>query len=161
MTHRTPLVVLASCLALALSACASQPQQSSSADSMAMSGPANVSCKLAFSLTGWAAVVKHATGNGVITCDNGTSQAVTITAEGGGLTVGKYHIDNGHGTFTDVHGIKETYGKYLQGEAHAGATKSGNAQALSKGTVSLALAGSGQGVGLGVAVGVFNIQPRQ
>lgn len=161
MIKRTPLVVLASCVALALTGCATQSQQSSSADAVPMSGPANVTCKLAFSLTGWAAVVKHATGAGVVSCDDGTSQAVTISAEGGGLTVGKYNINNGHGTFTDVHGIKQTFGKYIQGEVHAGATKSGNAQVMSKGTVSLALAGSGQGVGLGVSVGVFNIQPTQ
>lgn len=159
MTHRTPLVVFASCMALALSACAAQPRQNSSADQMAVTGTADVNCELVFSLTGWAAVVKHASGNGVVTCDDGSRQAVTITARGGGLTVGKYHIDNGHGTFTDVHGIKDTYGKYIQGEVHAGATKSGNAQVLSKGTVSLALAGSGEGIGLGVSVGVFNIEP--
>lgn len=157
MTHRTPLVVFASCMALALSACASQPQQNSSSTSV--TGSADVSCKLAFSLTGWAAVVKHASGNGIVTCDNGTSAPVTITAQGGGLTVGKYHIDNGHGTFTGVHGIKDTYGKYIQGEVHAGATKSGTAQVMSKGTVSLALAGSGEGVGLGISVGVFDIEP--
>lgn len=159
MTYRIPLVVLASCFALALAGCASQSRQNSSTDSMSMSGPATVKCKLAFSLTGWAAVVNHASGNGVVTCDNGTRQPVTISAKGGGLTVGKYHIDNGHGTFTDVHGIKETFGKYIQGEAQAGATKSANAQVMSKGTVSLALAGSGQGVGLGVSVGVFTIEP--
>lgn len=159
MTYRTPLVVLASCLALALTGCASQSRHNSSADSVSMSGPANVKCKLAFSLTGWSAVVKHASGTGVVSCDNGARQAVTISAKGGGITLGKYHIDNGHGTFTDVHGIRETYGNYIQGEAQAGATKSANAQVMSKGTVSLALAGSGQGVGLGVSVGVFTIEP--
>lgn len=159
MTYRTPLVVLASCIALALTGCATQSQQNAPAESVSMTGPANVKCKLAFSITGWAALVKHASGAGVVSCDNGTRQPVSITAKGGGLTVGKYHIDGGHGTFTDVHGIEETYGQYIQGEAHAGATKAGNAQVMSKGTVSLALAGSGEGVGLGVSVGVFNIEP--
>lgn len=161
MTYRTPLAVLASCIALALAGCATQTPQNSSADSVTMSGPADVKCQLRFSLTGWAALVKHASGAGVVTCDNGTSQPVSITAKGGGLTVGKYHIDNGHGTFTDVHGISETYGQYIQGQAHAGAAKAGSAQVLSKGTVSLALAGSGQGVGLGVSVGVLNIEPAR
>lgn len=161
MTYRTPLVVLASCIALALAGCATQSRQSSPAESASMSGPADVECKLAFSLTGWAALVKHANGTGVVTCNDGTSQPVAITAKGGGLTVGKYHIDNGHGTFTDVHSIRDTYGQYIQGEAHAGATKSGNAQVMSKGTVSLALAGSGEGIGLGVSVGVLTIEPTR
>lgn len=157
MSYRTPVAVLVASLALAVSACASQSQQHTSTRA---NTSADVTCKLAFSLTGWAAVVKHANGEGVITCNNGTRAPVTITAHGGGLALGKYHIDNGHGTFTGVHNIQETYGKYVQGEVQAGATKSANAQVLSKGTVSLALAGSGQGVGLGVSVGVFEIQPK-
>jgi len=83
---------------------------------------------------------------------------VKISAKGGGLTVGKSHIDNGTGRFTDVHNINDVLGTYAQGDASAGAVKSGTAQLLTKGTVSLALAGSGEGVELGVSVGGFTIE---
>ena len=83
---------------------------------------------------------------------------VNIAAKGGGLTVGKSHIDNGTGKFTDVHKIDDVLGSYAQGTVHAGAGKSGTAQLLTKGTVSLALAGDGEGINLGVDVGKFTIE---
>ena len=82
---------------------------------------------------------------------------VTISAKGGGLTVGKSHIDNGTGQFSDIHTIDDVLGAYAQGEAHAGVVKSGDAQVLTKGTVSLALAGGGQGMDIGVDVGEFTL----
>jgi hypothetical protein len=119
---------------------------------------ANLDSKLKFSLTGWSLVFKHAEGHGTVSCENGESMAVDISAKGGGITVGKSHIDNGHGRFTDVHNINDVLGTYAQGDVSAGAVKSGTAQILSKGTVSLALAGSGEGVELGVSVGGFTIE---
>jgi hypothetical protein len=86
---------------------------------------------------------------------------VKIEAKGGGLTVGKSHIDNGTGRFTDVHAIDDVLGTYAQGDASAGAVKSGTAQVLSKGTVSLALAGTGEGVELGISVGGFTISKAE
>lgn len=118
---------------------------------------ANLDCKMKFSLTGWSAIYKHAEGNGVVTCENGKSMRVHIEAKGGGLTVGKYHVDNGTGHFTDVHRIDEVLGSYAQGEAQAGVVKSGTAQVLTKGTVSLALAGAGEGVDIGISFGDFKI----
>jgi hypothetical protein len=94
-------------------------------------------CEMRFSLTGWAAIYKHAEGNGVITCNNGESMHVNIVARGGGLTAGKYQVDDG--------------------KANAGLVKSGTAQVLTKGTVSLALAGKGEGVDLGISFGKFTI----
>jgi hypothetical protein len=82
---------------------------------------------------------------------------VKIESKGGGLTAGKSHIDNGTGKFTDVHKIADVLGTYAQGDASAGAVKSGTAQVLTKGTVSLALAGAGEGVELGVSIGGFTI----
>ena len=119
---------------------------------------ANLDCKMKFSLTGWSLILKHAEGHGTVTCENGQSMNVKISAKGGGLTVGKSHIDNGNGRFTDVHRIEDVLGTYVQGDASAGAIKSGTAQVLTKGTVSLALAGSGEGVELGVSVGGFTIE---
>ena len=114
-------------------------------------------CELRFSLKGWAALYKHAEGTGVITCDNGKSYPVNIVAVGGGLTAGKYRVDNGKGKFSDVTNTSDLFGDYAQGEANAALVKGGSAQVLTKGTVSLALAGAGEGVDLGISFGKFTI----
>jgi hypothetical protein len=119
---------------------------------------ADLGCKMKFSLTGWSLIYKRAEGSGTVTCANGTSIPVKISAKGGGLTVGKSHIDNGTGKFTDVHKIEDVLGTYAQGDASIGAVKSGTAQVLTKGTVSLALAGAGEGVDIGVSFGGFTIE---
>jgi len=121
---------------------------------------ANVKCHLKYSLSGWSSIYKHAEGKGYITCDNGQHAAVKITVVGGGLTAGKYHIDNGKGDISNVHGIADVFGDYAQAGAEAGVVKSGTAQVLTKGTTSLALTGTGQGVNLGVSVGKFTISRR-
>jgi hypothetical protein len=124
----------------------------------AQAAEANLDCKLKFSLTGWSLVYKRAEGSGVVTCENGKSLPVKITANGGGLTVGKTHIDNGTGKFTDVHRIEDVLGTYAQGDASIAAGKAGTAQVLTKGNVSLALAGAGEGVDIGVSFGGFTIE---
>lgn len=120
-------------------------------------GSAELDCKLKFSLTTWSAIFKHSEGSGVVTCEDGNSMRVHIEARGGGLTVGKSHVDNGNGRFSDVHKISDVLGSYAQAEAHAGVVKSGTAQVLTKGHVSLALAGAGEGVDLGVDIGQFTL----
>ena len=67
-------------------------------------------------------------------------------------------MDHGTGKFTHVRTLDEVLGHDAQGEAHAGALKSGTAQLLTKGTVSLALEGTGQGIDLGVDVGEFTLK---
>jgi len=114
-------------------------------------------CEMKFNLTGWSAIYKHAEGSGMITCSNGKSYPVNIVAHGGGLTVGKYKVENGTGKFSDVYTPADLFGDYAQGEANAGVVKSGTAQVLTKGTASLALAGSGEGVNLGISFGKFTI----
>jgi len=136
--------------ALALALAIAAPRASEAAE-------ANLDCKLKFSLTGWAAIYKHAEGHGVVTCENGKAMDVKIEAKGGGLTAGKSHIDNGTGKFTDVHKIEDVLGTYAQGDASIGAGKSGTAQVLTKGTVSLALAGAGEGIDIGISFGGFTI----
>ena len=123
----------------------------------AQAAEANLDCSMKFSLTGWSAIYKHAEGTGVVTCENGQSMNVKIEAKGAGLTVGKAHIDDGKGEFTDVHHMSDILGTYAQGEATAAAGKSATAQILTKGTVSLALAGTGEGVNLGISFGGFTI----
>jgi hypothetical protein len=120
---------------------------------------AELDCKLKFSLTGWSLIYKHSEGTGVVSCANGKSMRVNVEAHGGGITVGKSHIDNGTGKFTDVRKIEDVLGTYAQGDASLGAVKSGTAQVLTKGTVSLALAGAGEGVDIGVSIGGFSITP--
>jgi len=121
------------------------------------SAAAKTDCEMRFNLTGWAAIYKHAEGNGVITCSNGESMNVNIVARGGGLTAGKYQVEDGKGKFSDVSSLTELLGNYAQGEANAGLVKGGSAQVLTKGTVSLALAGKGEGVDLGISFGKFTI----
>lgn len=123
----------------------------------AQAAEANLDCTMRFNLTTWSAIYKHAEGSGTVTCKNGQSMRVKISAKGGGLTVGKAHIDDGKGEFTDVHKMSDILGTYAQGEASAAAGKSATAQVLTKGTVSLALAGTGEGVNLGISFGGFTI----
>ncbi len=121
---------------------------------------ATVDCKMDFNLAGWAILYKEASGSGTVTCSNGQSATVNIKAVGGGLTAGKYEIDDGNGTFSKVRDISEIFGTYAQAEAQAGAVKTANAQALTKGPVSLALTGTGRGWDLGVSFGGFTIERR-
>jgi hypothetical protein len=131
---------------------------------LAVSGAAEargtITCKLRFSMAGWSVFYKTASGDGTVSCDNGQRMAVHISAKGGGLTFGKSRIDNGFGEFSGVHDIRDVLGTYATAEAHAGASKSTKAQAMTKGEVSLALAGKGTGWDLGVAFGKFVISAR-
>ncbi|HEX4619332.1 MAG TPA: hypothetical protein VH135_06355 [Steroidobacteraceae bacterium] len=128
---------------------------------MAQDERADLGCKLEFTLSGWSAVYSQAEGKGVVTCKDGTSMPVVISAKGAGLTAGKTQVDHGTGKFTHVRTINEVLGRYAQGEAHAGALKSGTVQLLTKGTVSLALEGSGRGIDVGVDVGEFTLKPAK
>lgn len=125
--------------------------------STSASAAPKLDCNMKFNLTGWSAIFKHAEGTGLINCSNGKSYPVNIVAYGGGLTVGKYKVENGTGTFSDVYSVSDLFGDYAQGEANAGVVKSGTAQVLTKGTASLALAGAGTGVDIGISFGKFTI----
>ncbi len=124
----------------------------------ARAADAGIDCKLHYSLTGWSLIYKHTSGRGTVTCNNGQSMRVLLSAKAVGLTAGKWHIDDGTGTFTDVHTIRDVLGGYAQASANAGVAKSGEAQVLTKGPVSLALAGKGEGVNIGVDIGQFRIK---
>lgn len=142
----TKMLVLASAIAAAALGC-----------TQAGAANAELDCKLHFTLTGWSAIYKHAEGNGVVKCEDGSSMRVDITSKGGGLTVGKSRIDSGTGKFSDVRTIDDVLGRYAQGEVHAGVVKSGTVQVLTKGPVSLALAGNGEGMDLGIAIGELTL----
>ena len=117
----------------------------------------DVSCELSFQLSGWSVFYKESNGSGTIKCSNGQSMAVKLQARGGGLTLGKSTIDDGHGEFSGVDNMNELIGTYVSAEAHAGAVNSAKAQVVTKGEVSLALSGTGRGWDLGVALGNFII----
>lgn len=119
-----------------------------------------VKCKLSFQMSGWSVLYKESSGSGTIKCSNGQSMHVKLRAKGGGLTVGKSTIDDGHGEFSGVSSINELIGTYASAEASAGAVESAKAQVVTKGEVSLALSGTGSGWDLGVAVGNFIISRR-
>lgn len=119
-----------------------------------------IDCRMRFSLAGWSAFYKTASGDGTVTCDNGQKMSVHIRAKGGGLTFGKSEITNGLGKFSEVDNIDQVLGVYASAGAHAGAVNSAEAQALTKGPVSLALSGRGKGWDIGVAFGKFTISRR-
>jgi hypothetical protein len=123
----------------------------------AAAAAANVTCKLTFTMSGWSAFYKTSSGSGTIKCSNGQSMNIKMSAKGGGLTVGKSTIEDGHGEFSAVTGINELLGSYVAAEAHAGAVKSSQAQVMTKGEVSLALSGTGRGWDLGIAFGKLTI----
>lgn len=118
----------------------------------------DLSCQLAFTGNAWSAVVERGTGTGTVACSDGAKLPVAISAMGVGITAGKWSVDNGHGTFTHVRKIDDVIGSFAALAVDAGLGKSGTAQVLSKGTVSLALGGTGQGIDLGISVTEFKIE---
>ena len=138
-----PLVTLATCLSA----------------SVAWAG--STKCTLTFDLHEWAAVYESATGTGKITCDNGQSANVTLRSKGGGLSVGKFTIKDGRGSFTEVSSIDEVFGKYVASERDAGAAKAADAWVMTKEKVSLGLVGTGKGWELGFSAGEFTIEKQK
>jgi hypothetical protein len=122
----------------------------------AMAG--NLTCKMTYSLSGWSAFYKTASGTGRVSCNNGQRMSVKIETKGGGLSFGKYRIRNGFGQFANVNDIRDVLGSYATAEAHASAENSASAQAMTNGKVSLALSGKGKGWSLGVAFSRFAIE---
>ena len=115
-------------------------------------------CRMNYNLKGWSLFYKQYDGTGTVTCENGQSATVQIKVRGGGLTIGKSEISGGVGRFTGVTGIDEIYGTYAAVDGHAGATKSAEAWAMTKGEISLALSGTGRGFDLGIALTGFTIK---
>lgn len=116
-------------------------------------------CTMSFTLKEWSAIVKKAEGRGIITCANGQTADVRLSAKGGGLTAGKGEIRDGKGKFSDVRDIKELFGNYAAADATAGAVKSAGASVVTKGEVTLGLSGTGTGWEVGISFGKFTITP--
>ncbi len=115
-------------------------------------------CELDFSLKGWSFFYKTGRGEGTVRCDNGQTARVALRTRGGGLTLGKFSIDDGFGNFSPVEDISQVFGAYGTASAHAGAARSAAATAMTKGSVSLALAGTGRGFDLGLDFGRFTVR---
>jgi hypothetical protein len=90
-------------------------------------------CRMDYTLKGWSAFYKTSHGSATLTCDNGQTAHAKIEARGGGLTAGKSEVRDGHGKFSEVADIKELFGTYANASAAAGAVKSSEAQAMTKG----------------------------
>jgi len=121
---------------------------------------AGLECTIRFQLSGWSAIYERVDGTGIVACSDGTSLPVLIQARGAGFTVGKSKITNGTGKFVHVRQISDVFGTYAQGDVHAGVVKSGEAEMLTNGKVSLGLAGTGEGVDLGIGMAGFTIRPQ-
>lgn len=117
-------------------------------------------CTMKFSMKGWSAFYATSKGTGHITCDNGQTADVTLSAKGGGLTAGKSTITDGQGKFSEVMDIGDLFGSYAESKAEAAAGSAASARAMTKGEVSLALSGKGKGVELGVSFGKFTITKK-
>jgi hypothetical protein len=117
-------------------------------------------CEMTFTLKSWSALYKSGKGEGTVTCENGERADVRIRVKGVGITVGRSETLEGRGKFSEVKRLSEVFGSYASAGAHAGAVKSSEAAAMTKGEVSLALAGTGRGFDLGVALTRFTIRPK-
>ncbi|MFI5179560.1 MAG: hypothetical protein ACHQO8_13400 [Vicinamibacterales bacterium] len=119
-----------------------------------------VDCTIRFHLSGWSAIYERVDGTGIVACSDGTSLPVEIEARGAGLTVGKPKVTIGTGKFAPVHQISDVIGTYEEDDVDAGVVKSGEAQLLTNGKVSLGLAGKGEGYDLGIGIAGFTIRPQ-
>ncbi len=114
---------------------------------------------MTYKLSGWSFVYKQYDGIGNISCSNGQRAQVALSSKSIGFTIGKSEIE-GTGVFSEVRNINEIYGNFAAFEGHAGATKSVDAQVLTRGEISLALSGKGRGIDIGVTLGALSISPR-
>lgn len=121
-------------------------------------GKDDVKCEIEFTYKAWAAVYQSGHGDGSVKCSNGQTAKVVLKEKGGGLAAGKWQIDEGKGTFTNISDISEIYGTYAKAEASASAVAGGQAVALTKGDVSFVFTGKGDGWGASVSLGGFTVK---
>ena len=119
---------------------------------------AMLKCTMRFDLASWSILYKHASGTGTVSCSDGSHLKVKLTANGGGLSVGKSTIKGGKANFSEVRSIDETLGTYAAATASMGLPKNGEAQVMTKGEVNMSLAGAGKGFGLGVTLGGMTLE---
>lgn len=115
-----------------------------------------ITCKMTYRMKGWSFAYKQYDGTGEVSCSNGQTARVILQSKSLGFSIGVSEIE-GTGQFTALKDISEIYGTYASIEGHAGVTKSGSGQVLTRGVVSLALSGEGRGIDIGVTLGGLKI----
>lgn len=125
-----------------------------------VSAESMISCTMTYKMSGFSLAYKQYDGVGNISCSNGQRQQVTLASKSIGFSIGKSEIE-GTGVFSEVRNLNEIYGNFMALEGHIGATKSVDAQVLTRGEISLALSGKGRGIDIGVTLGALTISPRQ
>jgi len=141
---------------------------------------ATINCHMIFTLRGWSATYKNTTGmvtvgqlptskraprfrktttgSGIITCANGQTMRVSLTARGGHGSVGKYELGNGYGAFDKVTDINQVLGTYNRGAARTVVQKVAYASVMAKGHIALVISGSGTGWNVGTGFPSFAIE---
>jgi len=104
---------------------------------------------------------KHAAGTGTIKCTDGKSMKVKITANGGGLTVGKAKVKDGIGNFTGLTNLNDAIGTYAQGDASFGMVKNGKRAYPDQGTAHADHRRRWPRLRHGLSVGAFKIERAQ
>lgn len=117
-----------------------------------------ISCTMTYSMSGFSLAYKQYDGTGNVSCSNGQQAQVILASKSIGFSIGKSEIE-GTGVFSSLKNINEVYGSFMSLEGHAGATKSVDAQVLTRGEISLALSGKGRGIDIGVTLGELTITP--
>lgn len=116
-------------------------------------------CKMEFSLDSWAVLYKRVSGKGTVTCDNGETMDVKLSAHGGGLTVGKAKVAKGSAKFTGVTTIRDVLGDYVGIDSTTAVDKvGGSGQAFTKGAVGMVLRGKSEGFALGTSIQGLSIK---
>ena len=111
-------------------------------------GESKIKCEMEFSMKGWAALYRTASGSGTITCSNGETLDVELESRGFGLAAGEAEVSDARGVFSPVAKTEELLGTYIGRSAVAAAGEADAAGAFTKGEVSLAVYGEGKGKGL-------------
>lgn len=107
-----------------------------------------IKCEMEFSMKGWAALYRTASGSGTITCSNGETIDVELESRGFGLAAGEAEVSDARGVFSPVAKTEQLLGTYIGRSAVAAAGAADAAGAFTKGDVSLAVYGEGEGKGL-------------
>lgn len=117
-------------------------------------------CRISFSSDEWSAAYARMVGQGVVSCNDGSSQPVWLWAEGVGVTAGMWKITDGKGRFHNVVRIDDVLGEYISLSGDIGISKAVTARILSKGEVTLSLTGKGEGFDVGIAINKVKITAK-
>jgi len=121
----------------------------------------NIECQISFSSNEWSAAYARMVGQGLVSCDDGSSMPVWLWAKGGGITAGMWKITDGKGKFHNVRKIEDVLGEYISVSGDIGVSRAATARLLSKGKITLSLTGKGEGFDLGIAINEVKITSKR